>query len=144
MVSTILVAVNLNEHAPVLIKKATEIAEKFNASVLIVHIAAPEPEFVGYTHDLQFVRDDRANELRAEHKTLQKYAADLCAKGLDARAYLIQGPTVATILEQSKHLKADLIVIGHHEHGLLTEIFLGSSFPGIVEKSKVPVLIIPY
>lgn len=139
----ILVSITFEVENKILIEKAVEIAEKFYAKIWIVHIAAPEPEFVGYDVGPQYIRDDRAKELRKEHKLIQQYAEELKARNIESESLLIQGATVEMILEETQKLNIDLLIIGHHEHGLLYEAFVGSTAPGVVKKSKVPVLIVP-
>ena len=45
--------------------------------VFVLHVAAPDPDFVGYEAGPQSVRDQRANELREEHRELEALAERL-------------------------------------------------------------------
>ena len=76
------------------------------------------------------MRDDRANEIRAEHRELQSIADALRARGIAARAILVQGP-------------ADTIVIGSHGHGAIYRALLGSVSEGVLRAAKRPVLVVP-
>ena len=59
----ILVTVNFEEkETNLLIAKAVELAEKFGSKIWLIHIAAPDPEFVGYEVGPQYIRDHRADE----------------------------------------------------------------------------------
>ena len=98
---------------------------------------------MGFEAGPQSVRDARANELRNEHRAFQQQAKEICGKGVDAEAYLIQGPTVDTILEQADHLQADLLVLGSHGHGALYRALLGSVCEGVLRRTNIPVLIVP-
>ena len=53
---------------------------KFGSKIWLVHIAAPDPDFVGYEVGPQYIRDHRADELKKEHKLVKKYADELKAK----------------------------------------------------------------
>ncbi len=64
------------------------------AKIWLVHVAAPDPEFVGYEPGPQYIRDDRAKVLLAEHKKLASYIKSLEGKGYKAEALLVQGPTI--------------------------------------------------
>ncbi len=139
----ILVTIDIEENAILLIEKAAQIAEKFNSKVWIVHIAAPDPDFVGYEVGPQYIRDSKAEELRKEHKLIQEYSEDLRARGIDAEGLLIQGATREMILLESQKLNIDLIIIGHHENSILYKIFAGSVASSVIEHSKIPVLTIP-
>ncbi len=139
----ILVCVDFDEHTELLIGKATELSEKFNSKIWLLHVAAPQPEFVTYDGGPQFIRETRANELRNEHKWLTDYSNELRDKNFDAEGLLIQGATVETIFEESKKLNIDLIIAGHHEHSFFYNILMGSTSAALLKKSKIPMLIIP-
>ena len=139
----ILVAVDFEKNTKLLLDHAASLAKKFDSKIRIIHIAAPDPEYVGYDAGPQYIRDNRAEDLREEHKILQQYADDLKKNGIHAEALLVQGPTVKMILEEAEKLKIDLIIIGSHEHSFLYKAFLGDTTSGILRKSKIPFLVIP-
>lgn len=139
----ILVTIDFNKNEALLIDKAFELAKSFNSKLWLMHIAAPDPDFVGYDVGPQYIRDSRAAELRKEHQMLQEYTKNLKKKGVDSEGLLIQGATIEMILEESKKLNIDLIIAGHHEHGFFYNAFIGSVSAEIIKKSKTPVLIVP-
>jgi nucleotide-binding universal stress UspA family protein len=110
---------------------------------VLLHVAAPDPDFVGFEAGPQSVRDDRAGELRGEHRELQRRAETLRRQGIDAEAFLVQGPTVDTILDRLEHLGADLLVLGSHGHGALHRMLLGSVSRGVLRRTTRPVLVVP-
>ena len=142
--NNILVAIEIDEFDERLITKAYQFAKAFGSKLWLIHISAPEPDFVGYDVGPQYIRDSRADELRNEHKVLQKYAADLNEKGIDAEGLLIQGATIDMIIEESQKLQVDLIITGHHDHGFLYKALIGSVSSKILKASKIPMLIVPF
>jgi len=139
----ILVPIDFDGSEKSLIDKAIEIAHSFRSKVWLLHVAAPDPDFVGNDVGPQSVRDIRAETLREEHRALQEYADSMRAQNIDATALLIQGPTIEIILEESKKLNIDLLVASHHDHGLLYRALLGSVSNQLIKKSKIPVLVVP-
>lgn len=139
----IFLALDFEEKAQKLIDFATELAKKFNAKVWVVHIAAPDPEFVGYEIGPKYIRDTRAEELRTEHRFLQNIATELGHVGVKSEGLLIQGPTVEMILEEAMKLKADLIITGSHEHSFLHSAMYGNTARELVKRSRIPLMIIP-
>ena len=139
----ILVSFDFDGNEQLLFDKAFQLAEKFDSKIWLIHIAAPNPDFVGYDAGPQSTRDSRASELRKEHKLLQEYTNTLKKKGVNAEGLLVQGATIEMIMEESKKLNIDLIIAGHHEHNFLYKAFVGSVSGKIVKKSKIPVLIVP-
>lgn len=139
----ILVPIDFSEITGRILTEAARVAEHFNAHLCIIHVAPPDPDFVGYDPGPQSERDQVAARFRKEHQQLQQHAADLKARGLDATALLVQGPTVAVILDEADRRGADLIVLGSHGHGALYRALMGSVSEGILRKTKIPLLIVP-
>ncbi len=139
----ILVAIDFSSITHQLIEQASAIGEKFGAKLWLIHIAAPEPVFVGYEVGPQHVRDAKAETLRMEHRELQTLAQQLIDQGLEAEALLIQGPTAETLAEEAEKLQADLIVLGAEDHGAIFKMIFGSVWEDVVKNVKVPVLLVP-
>ncbi len=143
MMKNILVTVGFDKNEKLLIDNAFQLAKAFNSKIWLIHVASPDPDFVGFEAGPQHVRDIRANELRKEHKIIQGYVTELKEKGIIAESLLIQGQTIKTIIEKSKKLDIELIIIGYHEHSFLYKSFFGNTSTQIIKKSKIPVLIVP-
>lgn len=139
----ILVGIDFDETTDLLLSKAVEMAKMFNAKLWLLHAAAPNPDFVGYEVGPQFIRDFRASELKYEHKQLELFQKKVQQSGVDADGMIIGGATVDVILEEAKKLHVDLIIIGHHEHGLLYSAFFGNTSSGLIQKSKTAVMVVP-
>ena len=139
----ILVAVDLSPASGKVVDAAGRIAKLTGARVYILHVAEPEPEFVGYDAGPEVVRTQVAEELRREHKGVQALAEKLRGEGMDATALLIRGPTVEMTLKEADNLKADLVVVGTHGHSAVYDVLIGSYSAGIIRRSKLPVLVIP-
>ena len=134
---------DFNKNEELLIDKALELAKSFNSKLWLVHIAAPDPDFVGYEVGPQYIRDSRAAEIRKEHRLLQEYTIKLKEKEVNTEGLLLQGATIEMVIKECKKLNIDLIIAGHHEHGFLYKALVGSVSAGILKKSKIPVLLIP-
>lgn len=140
----ILVGIDFDDNSEILINKTVELAEKFNSKIWLVHVAAPEPDFVGYEVGPQYIRDSRAKELKEEHKKLFVWADQLVKKGFEAEGLLVQGATNEELLEKSKELAIDLIIAGYHDRSFLYNAFFGSTSSEIIKSSEIPVLIVPF
>ncbi|HLF63156.1 MAG TPA: universal stress protein [Saprospiraceae bacterium] len=139
----ILVAVDLRDTDQLLIEQAAALATKFTSKVWIVHVAAPDPDFVGYGVGPTYIRDTRADQLRKEHRQLQSYAGWFNDQAINADGLLIQGPTINMIKDEVKKLKIDLLIIGSHRHSFLYEAFVGHTEVKIIRDILIPVLIVP-
>jgi nucleotide-binding universal stress UspA family protein len=141
--NNLLVAVDLKSSDQELIRYARTLAEKFNSTLWLIHIAAPDPDFVGYDVGPTYIRDMRAEELRKEHRLLQVLANQLEEKSIRAEALLIQGPTVDMLEKEVKKLNIDLLILGSHKHGFLYEMWVGHTAFKVIKEISIPVLIIP-
>jgi len=139
----ILAAIDFSPLAKRVIDVAARLAERTGAPLVVLHAAAPEPDFVGYEVGPQHVRDQRAGELRKEHHELAGIGEALRARGLDVKVQLHAGPTVETILESAERADAELIVVGAHRHGRAHRLLLGSVSEGLLRRAPCPVLVVP-
>ena len=111
--------------------------------IFLIHVAEPEPDFVGFDTGPDVVRHQIAEEFQREHDEIQAMSKRLRDAGLEATAYLVQGPTVDTILRQAEKLEADLIVVGSHGHGAVFDMLVGSISSEVIRRSSIPVLVVP-
>ena len=139
----LLVAIDFSEVTTNILERVSKLAKLTSAKIWLVHIASPEPDFIGYEVGPITERDFIAKKLQGQHKQLQALSKELEDQGFDITPLLIQGPTVETILEEAKKLDADMIVCGSHGHGTVFHILVGSISRGILQKSTIPLLIVP-
>jgi len=139
----ILVPIDFNDNEKILLDKALEFAKAFSAKLWLLHVASPEPEFVGFGVGPQYIRETRATELRKEHRLMNDYSDQMRLKGYECEGLLINGATIEMILEEAEKLKIDLIITGHHDHSFFYKIFFGSVANGVIKKTNIPVLIVP-
>jgi nucleotide-binding universal stress UspA family protein len=116
---------------------------KPNREIYLLHVAEPDPSFVGYEAGPDEVRHEVAVEFKREHEQLHSFADRLREQGHEVQALMVQGPTVQTILKQAEKLEAEVIVVGSHGRGKLFDLVVGSVSAGVIRKSNVPVLVVP-
>lgn len=139
----ILVPIDFSSVGRKVIETAGSVARSMGAKLWLVHVAAPDPDFVGFKTGPTYVREHLATVLRQEHAQLQAMAEDLRAAGLDVEALLVQGPTTETLLDEAERVKAELIIMGSHGRSGLFKAFIGSVCEQVLSASRIPVLIVP-
>lgn len=139
----IVAAIDFSERSDAVLQLSTAQAYAFRAHLWLVHVVAPEPGFVGYDAGPQSVRDNVAKHIRERHKELQDMAERARQTGVEATALLLRGSTVKALLAETDKLGVDLIVLGSHGHGLMHRVLLGSISQSVLQKSVVPVLLVP-
>ena len=141
MVNKILVAYDFSDSSKHALEMAVSIGEKFAAHIYVLHVADPEPGFVGYEPGPGVVRDQIATKYHAEHKQLQLDANKIREEYQNVTAILAQGPIVETILSEAGKLGVDMIVVGADNKTRLKEVMLGSISKGLLSESGFPVLV---
>lgn len=139
----ILVAVDLSKYTETIIGEAQKIAGPLSAEVWLLHVAEPDPDFVGYDAGPQSERDAMAKKFHSEHTELQAFATTLRDDGLDTTALLVQGATAETILAEAAKLQADMLIVGSHGRGAINQLLVGSVSEGVLRRAESPVLVIP-
>jgi nucleotide-binding universal stress UspA family protein len=139
----LLVPLDLSSATERVLATTIKLSRAMHANVFLLHVAAPEPDFVGYGAGSPAVRDQVAHEHREEHRKLQAHAQALRDLGVDCTALLIQGPTADTILKEAERLEADLIVMATHGHGAVFDLLVGSISHSVLRQGKLPVVMVP-
>ena len=140
----ILAAIDLQTGTDRLLSEVRRYAKALGAVVDIVHVAPPDPDFIGYQVGPNHVRENVARRLRTEHRDTQKYGAELAADGIAVdHSLTVQGSTLSTILEHARKLKPDLLILGSHHHGLLYRVWYGDVAKQAVDRTPCNLLIVP-
>ena len=139
----ILTAIDFSDMAQTVVRTAAELARTDGAHLWLVHVAAPNPDFVGYEAGPVHVRDDRAKTLHREHQTLQVSAQWLRDAGIEVTPLLVQGNTAETLLKLAQKHHADAIVIGSHGHGSIRKWLGGSVTQAVLKQAVCPIVIVP-
>ncbi len=121
------------------LKKAVEIAGKFESSITVLSVI---PEL--YLTELSDMDRQRITQLMTEEtqNALEKIRASLSGKSLDVKIILRQGDPAEKILETARKMKVDLIVTGSHGRHGAKKFLLGSISSRVVDYSSCPVLVV--
>jgi len=142
-VKQILAAIDFSASTAGVAMLAGELAAASEAEITLLHVAAPDPDFVGLDVGPQHVRDARARELQEERHELQRMSEELRSRGRNARGLVCEGPTVQTILVEAKKREADIIIVGSHGRGRVARALLGSVSSGVLKEATCPVVVVP-
>lgn len=140
---TILVPIDFSDVTSRVIDAAVRLAKAFSARLILLHVAPPEPEFIGYSPGPPSVRNSVARELVEEHKRIHALDHQLEQEGLKVTSLVVQGYPVDKIIAEADKFKAELVVIGSHGHGMLYNLMVGSVAEGVLRQARCPVLVVP-
>jgi len=139
----IIAAIDFSDSTDSVLDVATEQAKAFGEKLYLIHVAEPDPEFVGYEAGPDVVRNQMAEHFHNEHRSLQELCTQIKQKSCEAIALLIQGQTIEVLMEQAKVLDARMIVVGSHDHGDIYNLVCGSTTSDLLKRVNIPLLIIP-
>ena len=139
----IAVGIDFSELAEPVLEHAAELAKALGAHLYLVHIYAPEPDFVGYAEYAYPGVDEREEELREEKNKIREWIDALKDRGVDASGYMREGDTVHGLLEFAEKREVNMLVIGTHGRGIVERLLLGSVAEGIIRHATLPVVVVP-
>lgn len=146
----VLIAIDYNPNSEEVAESGYALAKKMGAQVCLIHVMAQVdhygmryPTFMGYEgYDAGSVDINVANEMREVTENYLKTAADhLNDPGITT--HLTEGDAANGILGYAEQWNADLIVIGTHSHSVLEKLFMGTVASRILEKTNIPVYVVP-
>ncbi|HKD95877.1 MAG TPA: universal stress protein [Gaiellaceae bacterium] len=125
-------------------KKAFELAERFEAPLLVVSVAHAGVPAVGYAG---FGYSNIVAELtEAEHHRvaalLAAVEATAVAEGVHCSTVVADGLIVEEICRKAREYDAQLIVVGSHGWGAARRFLSGSVSTGLVHSAPCPVLVV--
>lgn len=162
-IKKILYATDLSETAIHAFAYAVSLAYRYDAGITILHVLAefPGERFITnmistdtwreiksrYHSEVRDKLADRKRDRAAIREVLQAFSDEARAE-TEGRVFtmddiLIESGTPAEMIVQSaKNINCDLIVMGTHGHGVITEALIGSTARWVVKHSPIPVLVI--
>ena len=162
-IKKILYATDLSETAVHAFSYAVSLANMYGAGITILHVLA---EFPGEEFITNMIDTDTWNEIKNRHysaareqligkkrdhvairEVLQAFSEEATADGEDQafvtdEILIKNGDPAEIIIQTAKEQKCDLIVMGTHGHGGLTDVLIGSTAKRVVRQSAIPVLVI--
>jgi nucleotide-binding universal stress UspA family protein len=138
----VLACIDLSEPSEAVLDCASGLAAP-DGRLVILHVAAPEPDFVGYGVGPSSVRDSVASDLRREHRDVQELAHARAATGISVTPLVVQGAIVEKILDHATRLNSDFIVLASKGHSAMHDLVAGSVVRGVLQGAKVPVVVVP-
>ena len=140
----VLAALDLDRTISDVLREARLWTRRLGAELFLIHVADPDPDFIGYGAGPESVRLAVAHKFTRAHQRIEALATDLRKEGFVATtALLIQGATAETILREADRLGADVILMGTRARGALRALLLGSVSKAVVADSTRPVLLVP-
>jgi nucleotide-binding universal stress UspA family protein len=162
-IKKILYATDLSETAGHSFSYTVSLANMYGAGITILHVLA---EFPGEEFITNMINTDTWQEIKNRHyseardqligkkrdhvaikEVLQAFSVEAKADGEDQafvtdEILIKNGDAAEIIVQTAKEQKCDLIVMGTHGHGSITDVLIGSTAKRVVRQSTIPVLVV--
>ena len=146
----VLIAIDYNPVSEKVAQKGYELAQNLNAEVCLLHVlddvgfyGTQYPTFMGYDGYSGMGPD---LDVAMEMKNIAEEFMNSAKKHLNdqqVKTHIAEGPTAKTILSYAEEWGASLLVMGTHSHSVLEKLFLGTVAEKILEKTEIPVYLVP-
>lgn len=136
----ILCPTDFSEPARRALEAGIELADKFSAELVLVHVLSPVPAIAAGGYNLEKVRGDLEKEAR---ELMKKTVAELSAKNQAVSSHIVDGVGTRPseyIVELAEKEEADLIVMATHGQSGWGRVFFGSVAEKVVRLAECPVL----
>jgi len=151
-IKRILYATDLSKNSSFAFFYAVDMARQHNARIVILHSIEPGRHMVWSRIEEMMVRAKKQEQemgLEEIKKRLQEFCKRIEAQfgfpcvDLVSKILVPLGHPLEEILKAADEEGCDMIVLGSHGKGFLTQTFLGSVAGSVLERSRKPVFVIP-
>jgi nucleotide-binding universal stress UspA family protein len=146
-IKKILYATDLSKNSAYAFNYALGMAEKNDATIVILHVVEPLPSFgIGFKDFREMVESEREKEATKEIEKRRKAITQFVTSNIRKSASNIivrMGYPMEEILKVANEEKCDVIILGSHGKGVLTQTLLGSVSNAVLNRTRKPVFIIP-
>lgn len=143
MSQKILVPIDFSEFNQKVIAKAMEHAQLTQGKIFLIHVATLDLGVIVSETGFTYLPELEETALKEEAEQLAILQNDIRSKGFDCEVIIKQGIPADIILEESKSIGADIIVIGSLGHNTLYNMLIGSVASEVIKNSTIPLLVIP-
>ena len=143
MAGQLLVPLDFSDATDAILATARRLANALDLSIVLIHVAQAEGDFIGYEVGPQYIRDHVAEELWDQHEALERLQKHLAADGIEAVAMLVPGDPSGKLPEEIDRLRPEMVVMGSHGHGALYHLLAGSVCQAVLNHAACPVLVVP-
>ncbi len=139
----ILLATRVDEDAGPCARTAARLARSLNRELVVLYVAV-ELETAPFVATQAGLDETAVRErIRAEvEERVRAFAAEQLGD-LAVAVRIGEGDVVDSIVEHTAAVDAALVVVGHHEHGVLGRLFEGDPARALLDRTPCPVVVVP-
>lgn len=135
MYKTILVTLDATGADRTILEHIRPLARMCGSKLVLLHVA---DGWAARTYGQEAV----SQEITEDRTYLQQLRDEFRSEGIEAEADMAYGDPAAEIVRWVKEKHCDLIAMSTHGHGLLADMFLGTTANKVAHQVEVPVLLV--
>jgi nucleotide-binding universal stress UspA family protein len=142
---TLVVGVDFSPANRIALDAAIEAAKERHAKLALVHALQPlgAPGLVPSSPRADNERNETADVVSNVDNPLQRWEGHVVSAGVEVETISTAGQPADIIVDEAMRRNADAIVVGAHGKSAVESVVLGSTAKRVVERSPVPVLVVP-
>ena len=138
MFKNIVLAFDGSDYSNKALQTAKSMAERFEATLWLVHVFRNPSDFLGYTD---------YEKLYARRKSAAQAVLDDALQKLGTTTFIVnaelfEGPEAESILKAAKSREADLIMMGTRGFGAVKGFLVGSISRKVIHYASCPVMVV--
>jgi nucleotide-binding universal stress UspA family protein len=151
-----LYATDLSKNSAYAFRYAMDLAEKYDAEIVVLHVIEPIPPMVkhyvkGFVDEINWEEKVKYQQEMAIER-IKKRLEEFCKRetqdapqclALVSTILVRPGHPVEEILKTVDEEQCNLTILGTHGKGFLKQTFLGSVARSVLDRARKPVFIIP-
>lgn len=144
MFNKVVLPVDLTEVSDIGLKTASEIGKRFGSRIYLLYVLEPviDIPFEIFEEELYAIKSLKDSLRKEAESKLSDYVSKLKDEGIQAEYHIVEGDDVESILDFSKNISADLILMPSHKKTKIEIKAVGSVSLRVASKSSSSVLII--
>jgi nucleotide-binding universal stress UspA family protein len=154
-IKTILYATDLGKHTRPAFRMAVSLAKNYNAKIHFLYVIEPlntnTASLINSYMPEGNIEDLYKRSVGELHEKVNNRIEKFCQDELDGKEFpggkpvadIIEGSPATTIISLAEERNVDLIVMGAHTHSALNNLFIGSVADKVVNRTTIPVLLVP-
>jgi nucleotide-binding universal stress UspA family protein len=138
----VVAGIDTSSQSPEVLEFAAAEAERRGTALLLVH-AWEDPVYVGGEFGIPYTQYS-SGSIEDDHLARADEARDAVRgqhRALEVHSVVTRGRAAEVLVDYSRH--AAVIIVGHHTHGRLSTLLLGSTARAVVTKAWCPTIVVP-
>ncbi len=141
----IMIPVDFSDNSPKLLQAAIDVAEKFQAKLLLVFVVQSFEDYSGFFVPHMPISEFEEEMIQSAEKKMEAFVQENLKTSLSYHTDVLQGDVAEELTRYAAENNVAMIIMGTHGYKGLERVLFGSVAEKVVKTSPCPVLTInPY